>query len=159
MRRVVRDLQYFKERTETDPVTGCWLWKLGLTPNGYGVAGRSTANRRVKAHRAAWEAANGPIPSGLCVCHRCDVRHCCNPDHLFLGTRADNARDKVEKGRHPRGSSANGAKLKEADVATIKKLMGLGVGVCRLARLFGVAPTSISHIKDDSTWRHVLEAP
>ena len=82
------------------PVTesGCWLW-LGphMSQGGYGCFRFDGKNHY--AHRAAWELAYGSIPSGLHVCHRCDVPLCVNPAHLFLGTPGDNVRDCRTKGR------------------------------------------------------------
>ncbi len=75
----------------------CWEWQASCNPAGYG--GFQFNGRFGKAHRAAWELANGPIPEGICVLHRCDNPPCCNPAHLWLGTYADNHRDAVAKGR------------------------------------------------------------
>lgn len=75
----------------------CWLWTGRLSISGYG---QFRQNKRFhRAHRVAWEITNGAIPDGLCVCHKCDVRHCVNPEHLFIGTCQDNANDRVAKGR------------------------------------------------------------
>ncbi len=80
---------------------GCWIWK-GAKQRGYGAlkwGGRSAPMQR--AHRAAWEAWNGSIRGGLHVLHRCDVKACCNPAHLFLGTHKENMADLHAKGKWP----------------------------------------------------------
>ncbi len=76
---------------------GCQIWMGSVTSKGYGFFGRN--NRDCSAHRASWVLANGPIPRGLWVLHRCDIPACINPDHLFLGTAADNTADMIRKGR------------------------------------------------------------
>jgi len=78
---------------------GCWLWTGCVNSTGYG-SGTFGKARTHMAHRFSWEIAHGPIPDGLCVCHRCDNPRCVRPDHLFLGTRSDNQNDRVAKGRH-----------------------------------------------------------
>lgn len=80
----------------------CWMWSAKAKhPFGYG---RMTAGRGVnlKAHQIAWTLENGPIPAGMCVLHECDEPSCCNPKHLFLGTKADNTEDMIGKGRWSR---------------------------------------------------------
>ena len=78
----------------------CWLWVGAKDTGGYGlICDRIGREGNVSTHRLAWELKNGPIPFGLCVLHRCDIRNCVNPAHLFLGTIADNNRDCVAKGR------------------------------------------------------------
>jgi hypothetical protein len=95
---------------------GCWLWQGCLLKDGYAML-RYKA-KKILVHRAAWTAFNGDIKPGLLVLHKCDVRHCCNPDHLFLGTHADNTLDAVNKGRQknmfPAGAAHPKKKIKEA---------------------------------------------
>lgn len=84
---------------DLDPETGCHIWRGLRTERGYGVLGSDLKHR---VHRVAWEAVNGrPVPEGLVVRHRCDNPPCCNPDHLEVGTHADNARDAIVRGRRP----------------------------------------------------------
>lgn len=77
----------------TSDSTDCWLWQRSFFFNGYGRFGDH------RAHRVAWEFVNGKISDGLLVLHKCDVRSCVNPSHLFLGTQMDNMHDMIEKGR------------------------------------------------------------
>lgn len=150
----MRPLSYFEARVEKDEATGCWNWKHGRHPKGYGRFFDSD-KRHKRAHRGTWEAANGLIPAGLWVLHRCDNPSCCNPEHLFLGTNEDNVRDKMAKGRHVKGSLSGTSKLTEHDVSIIKMMLGVGVRRHRLAALYGVDPTNISCIKLGKTWTHV----
>lgn len=93
-----------KHGPEARPGLGsCWEWTGSRNKKGYGVF--RAIGRVELAHRASWALANGLIPSGLCVLHKCDRPSCVNPAHLFIGTQADNVADMEAKGRgsHPRG--------------------------------------------------------
>lgn len=92
-------LAEFSVADPSDPAGGCRLWIGAKSRHGYGSL--SWKMKRLVAHRAAYECAFGPIPSGMVVCHRCDVPACINPTHLFIGTQRDNIRDMISKGRHP----------------------------------------------------------
>lgn len=83
---------------EVDEETGCHTWKGHRRPTGYGMMAVAPGEMKL-AHRVAWELANGPIPEGMLVRHKCDNRACCNPEHLALGTYLDNARDRIERKR------------------------------------------------------------
>ena len=103
----------------------------------------------------------GVIPKGMCICHRCDNRKCVNPDHLFLGTQADNVQDAMDKGRmssgvnNLRGSQIGMAKLDEQKVLTIHKLLVLGHAIIDIATRYGVSRSTITQIKNGTSWRHV----
>jgi hypothetical protein len=77
----------------------CWEWNGCTKPFGYGFISRRPSGNSELAHRVSWELANGPIPDGLYVLHRCDNPPCVNPNHLFLGDYGDNARDRAAKKR------------------------------------------------------------
>jgi DNA-directed RNA polymerase subunit RPC12/RpoP len=103
------------DKTET-----CWIWKGAISHSGYGlVTLRGEKSSRV--HRRLWIALHGPIPEGKLILHRCDVRACCRPDHLFLGTHEDNMSDMVKKKRQAVGSRSGVSKLSERDVLAIRK--------------------------------------
>lgn len=91
--------QRFAEKYRIDPASGCWLWAASIFKSGYGQAHVYGSNSGGRAHRISWLLHNGPIPDGMQVLHKCDVKHCVNPDHLFLGTQFDNMQDMDQKGR------------------------------------------------------------
>lgn len=156
--------------------TRCWVFTGCCSANhGYGriAIARSVARR---AHRVSWELANGPIPDGLFVLHRCDNPPCVRPDHLFLGTQRDNILDMHRKGRgatgdrngarlhpervprgerhssrlHPerlrRGENHPQARLSDGEVAEIRRLYSAGVSGRSLATMFGVRPGLVSQL-------------
>lgn len=138
---------------------GCWHW-LGCTnKDGYGVAwgGVILGKRRItSAHRISFELFTGPIPEGLCVCHKCDNPKCVNPDHLFLGTSKENTADRDRKGRGagPRGEVNGQSKLTESSVAEIRKLFSeCGFTRTKLSLVFGVSRSLVSRIVSGQLWK------
>jgi hypothetical protein len=111
---------------------------------------------QVYAHRLSYLAFKGPIPIGLYVCHKCDVRECVNPDHLYLGTAADNARDRDTRGRSGshkrRGENSHKAKLNNDKVRAI---LADDRSQSQIARDHGVTQSVISRIKNGRSWGHV----
>lgn len=136
-------------KTET-----CWLWTGSKGSDGYGIT--TVGHTKLRASRVSWELANGPIPEGLSVLHHCDTPLCVRPDHLFLGTRADNARDKVTKGRQPRGESHRGAKLTDQYVREIRQHYDDGIFSMRhIGRIYGVSAEVIRRIVYRRGWTHI----
>lgn len=93
--------------------SGCWVWTGARTKNGYGTFAL-TRGHSTTAHRASYETFIGPALKGLDVCHKCDKPYCVNPEHLFLGTRSENMRDCVAKGRNKNIKRRQGAELHHA---------------------------------------------
>lgn len=144
---------------------GCWLW-MGRRVHlrgGYGVMRAGPKGTGVVlAHRVAYKITYGPIPAGLHVCHRCDNPPCVRPDHLFLGTPAENMADAAQKGRAasgersgpqkhpermPRGEKHASAKLTDAQVQEIRRLAEeTSLSQREIAARFGVTPSNISYI-------------
>ena len=134
----------------------CWLWMAHCTPKGYGsfrIGSQKNGTRKnVSAHRIAYQMAVGPIPRNLCVLHHCDNPPCVNPAHLFLGTKADNSRDMVSKGRQAKGMRNGSAKLTEIDVMAIR----LDHRPHRaIATDYGVCHGTIDFIKTHQNWTHI----
>jgi len=139
--------------------TPCWIWLRTINKQGYGMI--FAWGRGDRAHRVAWELENGdPIPPGLCVLHWCDHPGCVNPDHLYLGTRADqvlktNARGHHGSRTHPEkfGVPRN-AKLTNEDAREIRRLWQTGMlRKVELAKKFNVSNATIGLICNGHTWR------
>lgn len=126
---------------------GCWLWNSAMTTRGYGQFytyenGRDKPTRH-QANRLAWELFRGPIPEGLFVCHTCDVRHCVNPEHLFLGTPKDNTQDMLKKSRGVQCKP----KLTLEQAEQIRQLYKTGeYSYLQLAKLFNVSVIPIQRV-------------
>lgn len=129
---------------------GCWLWQGAVGRRGYGQL--QFQGRQVTAHRLAYELEFGPITAGLYVCHSCDVPLCVRPDHLWLGTYADNMRDAFAKGRVRRGDQHGNALLRPAAVLLIRTLYERGVQGVVIARRFGIHPNTVYNIAKRRIW-------
>jgi hypothetical protein len=171
--RGVTPEKFWSNVSKTDT---CWIWTGDLNSMGYGRYREH--NQRVLSHRIAWTLVRGLIPPGLCILHRCDVKLCVNPDHLFLGTLSDNAQDMIEKGRgnfqlrpetrprganHPnhlrperltRGSRRYNAIFSEDEVRRIRTFPP-SVGTAAIARVVGKNYHSVWSIRRGKGWKHV----
>ncbi len=176
----------FEVRIMPEPNSGCWLWDGAHNREDRAMWSARVGNKAVggSAARWAWRIYRGEIPAGLSVCHKCDNRSCVNPDHLWLGTSAENNLDRDRKGRTsygsrhgaairaqaargdkngsrlyperlPRGSAHHNAKLDEQRVRMIKTLIAEDRGLLSIARAFGVSHPTIANIRDGKIWRHV----
>ncbi len=128
----------------------CWIWTAGLREQ-YGVAW--AGGRPVAAHRRAYELVVGPIPEGKNVLHSCDVRRCVRPEHLRLGTHAENTADMNAKGR--RGDIRK--RLTEDAVRHIRRARRAGQTLSSLATQYGVSVVAIHLAATGKNWRHVEE--
>jgi hypothetical protein len=159
--------RFWEKVEKTD---GCWLWKGTRDKAGYGHIYSREKRRPDRAYRVAYELEHGPIPPDMYVCHSCDNPSCVRPDHLFLGTAADNTADCVAKGRnnrgerngsrlyperHPRGEAHPMAKLTDDKVRAMREAYANGATQAALTRSFGVSAAVVHHVVHRITWTHV----
>jgi hypothetical protein len=139
----------------------CWEWNGGMTIDGYGRIW--TNGKTVSSHRYSY-ILHHPLTIDLwehreiCVCHRCDNRKCVNPSHLFLGSNADNVRDRDTKGRgeQPKGEKHPFAKLTETQVREIRtRYANGGIYYRQLELEYGVNRMTIGEIVRREIWKHI----
>ena len=130
-----------------------WQWKAAKLPFGYG---HMYINGKVEAaHRISYRIHNGEIPEGMLVLHNCDEPGCVNPEHLYLGTDADNMLDKVKRGRCINGEEIKQSKLTKNQVIEIKKKREKGLKLIDIANEYGVSTSQIRRISLGINWTRV----
>lgn len=138
-----------------EPNTGCWLWTGQVDQQGYAVIkmprgpGQSWAPVRVA------RLLLGDVAADRCACHRCDYPPCVNPEHIYAGTRAQNSRDMVLRGRSARGELAPSAKLTEEGARWLREQHAAGRSQSALALELGLDPSTVSLVVRGERWRHV----
>lgn len=130
---------------------GCWDWMGSTTEFGHGLFWMHKTP--VRAHRVAYQIYRGAIPPGQCILHWCDRPICVQPAHLHLGTRPDNTREMVERGRAPGGMKSGNAKLTDDNVLWIRAQTTLTQQ--EMASIFGVDQSTIALIRQRKTWKHI----
>lgn len=152
----IEEIDIVRFESQIQKGDGCWRWSGAKNNKGYGVFCHNYT--KYLAHRVSWSLRNGQIESGLRACHKCDNPICVNPDHIFLGTQEDNAKDCWAKGRGHKnhcfaGSKNPKAKLNQEKVAEIRKALASGMKRSEVAKLFQVSGSTISGISMFQLWR------
>lgn len=150
----LHQISQFWAKVEISSPDSCWNWIGHITHRGYGGFNIHPVGC-FQAHRVAWTMANGQVPDGLSILHRCDNRKCCNPAHLFAGTNHDNTQDMMRKGRHAcsviMGEGHPNAKLNEFQVRAVREQFAKGgVTVTELARQWHMSRSQIARIVSGS---------
>ena len=171
-RKLTLEERFWSKVDRSGGPDACWPWTGYRRQNGYGQV--CVDGRIEVAHRVAWQLANGPIPPETPnVLHHCDNPPCCNPygtKHLFVGTKADNSADMLQKGRSPagdrsgprlhpgcmpRGEAHHNAKLTAEAIVAIRAAVVAGESQRSVAERYGIFQTTVSEIKRRVIWRHV----
>ena len=141
-------LEKIESLCEKIPFSGCWIWMGLVSPDGYAIV------CRLRVHREAWRRANGEIPPRSHVLHACDIPCCVNPQHLYLGTPADNARDRIVRGRGAAGEKHGQTSLTEAEVRQIRDLKGRFTQV-EIGDFYSVSGVTVNNIHHRITWKYL----
>jgi len=140
--------------SRVEPSGDCLVWAGPLNRYGYGII---PWNRKLRTvHRLVMEILVGPLSDDTAVCHHCDNRKCLRPDHLFLGSVAENSRDCVKKQRHAFGErNRGGTKLTDQQVRAMRAEHAAGIGSRKLAKRYGTSVTSAWRVITNQSWKHV----
>lgn len=151
-------IQRFWNKVNIETPDKCWEWTGCRTPLGYGIlmlpSIDGSKRKRIFAHRYSWDIHYGSLPQELSVCHHCDNPPCINPNHLFLGTTADNLRDMALKGRSQQGEKHHNVKITEATIIEIRRLSE-HMSMPEIAKSLGLQYLYVWHIVRRKKWKHI----
>lgn len=154
--RFTTEERFWNKVDRSDGPDACWLWIPAKDRKGYGEFHVSLERGKVRAHVFAVELTTGePCPPGKEGCHRCDNPPCCNPSHVYYGTRQQNVNDMWQRGRAKRGSARSHSRLTEATVLEIRRRFAAGETGPSLAAEFGVTDGCITDAVNGRSWKHV----
>lgn len=150
---------------KVNQTSGCWEWTGSRNPKGYGQIQRGgRGGGLVLTHRLSWEIHNGSIPDSLFVLHKCDNPACVRPDHLWIGSKAENTADMMAKGRHKtappkrllRGEDHPNARLTNDIVSAIRERCASGeLSQSEAGRVYGLTSGSVNRIVKRLRWKHL----
>lgn len=141
-RQTVPVLDRFNDKWTPEPYSGCWIWTDVCMGRGYGVM--NIKGNIQLAHRISWQLHRGEIPDGMFICHHCDTRSCVNPNHMFLGSPADNLKDAAIKGRM----------TKKLSIEQVTKIRDDPRPHRQIASDYGVSHALVGYIKRNLQWRY-----
>lgn len=161
------DIERFWSHVDKKSESECWVWKKSLCQRGYGKF--QVGGKTIKANRFSMVASGIEIPENMCACHSCDNPPCCNPNHLWVGSSADNQRDRAAKGRsskgernpsktHPelfRGENNHAHQLTSEAVSWLRENPPTGKNMNSEALKYSVSPSALRAAIVGSTWRHL----
>ena len=137
--------------------TGCWEWTGFKHSQGYGWVSTEKPGKPTRVHRFAYRVYllnGGELDRKVCICHKCDNPVCFNPEHLFLGSQADNVHDRANKGRKGMiGKTCIPKKLTEGDIRAIRVSSESSTAI---APIYGINPRTVRYIRARKCWKHVL---
>lgn len=149
----MKNIELFLDKVSPVPWTGCWLWTATSDQSGYGMFGIGGSGNTNRAHRLSYEHFVGPIPPGMMACHVCDTPSCVNPDHIFIGTPADNSADRDRKGHVAVGARNGKSKVSDDEVRFIRQS---SLSERKIAKVLGFHRGTINAIRSGRTWGHLV---
>lgn len=145
---------YLEQMVAYEPNTGCWIWLGTVDQHGYGQL--KINGKHVRAHRHSYRVFKEPISACRVVRHSCDQPGCINPDHLSLGTQAQNIADCIRKGRFPKGVMSSRSRISEGTVREVRHRASLSESHTSIGRALGMSREHVRDIVAGKIWKEVI---